>query len=79
LRGANASQLKDAYQAGRNAVNQNRKSQQSSAIIIAVGVGVVVIVGPYLSQNIWYNVLAIAAWALFVAALSYWWAKRNSR
>lgn len=73
------SQLKDAYQAGRNAVDQNRKSQQSSAIFIAVGVGVVVIVAPYLGQNTWHKAIAIAASVFFVVALSFWWAKRNSR
>ena len=74
-------QLKDAYQAGRSAVNQNRKSQQSSAIIIAVGVSVVVIVAPYLSQTLRpsHKIIAIAAWAFFVVALSYWRAKPNSR
>jgi hypothetical protein len=73
------SHIKDAYEAGRNAVNQNRKPQQLITIFTTAGVGLIVIFAPYVIHGVWYEIIAIAAWLFLATVFGVWWAKRSSR
>lgn len=67
------SQFKDAYEAGRRAVNKDPKPQLFTWM--AVGAAMIAIFAPYLHANTLQTVIALLAWLLFAGT----WGHRQSK
>jgi hypothetical protein len=68
------SQFKDAYEAGRRAVNKNPKPQLFTWT--AVGAAMIAIFAPYLHASTLQAVIALLAWLLFAGVWGYRQSKR---
>ncbi len=68
------SQFKNAYEAGRRAVNESPKPQLFTWM--AVGVAMIAIFAPYLHASTLQTVIALVAWLLFAGAWGYRQSKR---
>jgi hypothetical protein len=71
------SQFKDAYEAGRRAVNENPKPHLFT--VTAVGAATIAIFAPYLHASTLQTIMALLAWLLLAAALGYRQSKRSVR
>jgi hypothetical protein len=69
------SQFKDAYEAGRRAVNKNPKPRLFT--LLAVGTVMIVVLAPYLRASTLRTVMALVAWLLLVGAWGYRQSKRQ--
>jgi hypothetical protein len=68
-------QIKDAYEAGRRAVNKNQKPRLFT--LMAVGTVIIVILAPYLHATTFQTVMALLLWLLMIGAWGYWRSKRQ--
>jgi hypothetical protein len=71
------SQFKDAYQAGRRAVNEHPKPQLFT--LMAIGAATIAIFAPYVHASTLQTVITLLAWLLFTGALGYRQSKRRMR
>ena len=70
-------QFKDAYEAGRRAVNENPTPRLFT--LTAVGAAMIAIFAPYLHASTLQTVIGLLAWLVFAAALGYRQSKRSVR
>ncbi len=71
------SEFKDAYQAGRRAVNENPKSRLFT--LMAIGTAIIAIFAPYVHASTLQTIITLLAWVLFTGALGYRQSKRRMR
>lgn len=73
------SQFKDAYEAGRRAVNENPTPRMFTAMLTVVGAATISIFAPYVGASTLQTFLSLVAWLFFAAVAGYWRAKRSGQ